>query len=36
MNTYQQAPGRIEGQGLSIRLGQGGEAFEAVQRLEFG
>jgi NitT/TauT family transport system ATP-binding protein len=35
MNTYQQAPGRIEGQGLSIRLGQGGEAFEAVQRLDF-
>jgi len=37
MSSYQQAPepGRIEGRGLSIRLGQGTDAFEAVQRLDF-
>lgn len=37
MSLYQQAPtpGRIDGQQLSIRLGQGSEAFEAVQRLDF-
>lgn len=37
MSSYQQAPepGRIEGRGLSIRLGQGADAFEAVQRLDF-
>ena len=37
MSSYQQAPepGRIEGRGLSIRLGQGVDAFEAVQRLDF-
>ena len=35
MNSHQQAPGRIDGHGLSIRLGQGREAFEAVQRLDF-
>lgn len=37
MSVYQQAPtpGRIDGQQLSIRLGQGREAFEAVQRLDF-
>ncbi|AXA22803.1 ABC transporter ATP-binding protein [Pseudomonas putida] len=37
MGRYQQAPtpGRIEAQGVSIRLGQGREAFEAVQALDF-
>jgi len=37
MSVYQQAPtpGRIDGRQLSIRLGQGREAFEAVQRLDF-
>jgi NitT/TauT family transport system ATP-binding protein len=37
MSIYQQAlaPGRIDGRQLSIRLGQGREAFEAVQRLDF-
>ncbi|MFJ2983987.1 MULTISPECIES: ABC transporter ATP-binding protein [unclassified Pseudomonas] len=37
MSSYQPAPepGRIEGRGLSIRLGEGAEAFEAVQRLDF-
>ncbi|MDD1959369.1 ABC transporter ATP-binding protein [Pseudomonas sp. 39004] len=37
MSSYQQVPepGRIEGQGVSIRLGQGSQAFEAVQRLDF-
>ena len=37
MSSYQQAPepGRIEGRGLSIRLGQGADTFEAVQRLDF-
>ncbi|HEK1686504.1 TPA: ABC transporter ATP-binding protein [Pseudomonas putida] len=36
MSSYQQAPepGRIEAQGLSIRLGEGREAFEAVQALD--
>src|SRR5690606_23920724 len=37
MSVYQQAPtpGRIDGRQLSIRLGQGRKAFEAVQRLDF-
>ncbi|WDY57830.1 ABC transporter ATP-binding protein [Pseudomonas sp. PSKL.D1] len=37
MSSYQQAPatGRIEGRGVSIHLGAGDEAFEAVQRLDF-
>ena len=35
MNSYQQLPGRIEGRDLSIRLGHGSEAFEAVQRVDF-
>lgn len=37
MSVYQHAPtpGRIDGRQLSIRLGQGHEAFEAVQRLDF-
>ncbi|HBZ93862.1 MAG TPA: sulfonate ABC transporter ATP-binding protein, partial [Pseudomonas sp.] len=35
MNSHQQAPGRIDGHGLSIRLGHRREAFEAVQRLDF-
>jgi len=35
MNSFQPAPGRIEGHGLSIRLGHGSDAFEAVQRLDF-
>lgn len=37
MSVYQQAPtpGRIDGRQLSIHLGQGREAFEAVQRLDF-
>ncbi|MCO7515302.1 ABC transporter ATP-binding protein [Pseudomonas guariconensis] len=36
MGSYRQAPepGRIEARGLSIRLGQGSEAFEAVQALD--
>ena len=37
MSVYEKAvePGRIDGQKLSIRLGQGSEAFEAVQALDF-
>ncbi|MDD2089347.1 ABC transporter ATP-binding protein [Pseudomonas guariconensis] len=37
MNNYRQAPqaGRIEARGVSIRLGQGRDAFEAVQTLDF-
>ncbi|MCO7620894.1 ABC transporter ATP-binding protein [Pseudomonas guariconensis] len=37
MNSYRQAPqaGRIEAHGVSIRLGQGRDAFEAVQTLDF-
>lgn len=37
MSSYQQAPapGRIDAQQLSIRLGHGREAFEAVQKLDF-
>lgn len=37
MNGYRQAPepGRIEARGVSIRLGQGRDAFEAVQALDF-
>ena len=37
MSVYEKAPepGRIDGRQLSIRLGQGREAFEAVQALDF-
>ncbi|HCN46128.1 MAG TPA: sulfonate ABC transporter ATP-binding protein, partial [Pseudomonas sp.] len=37
MSSYQQAPepGRIDARGVSIRLGQGSQAFEAVQALDF-
>ncbi|MDF9754107.1 ABC transporter ATP-binding protein [Pseudomonas hunanensis] len=35
MSSYQQVPGRIEAQGLSIRLGHGRDTFEAVQALDF-
>lgn len=37
MSAYEKAgePGRIDAQALSIRLGQGKDAFEAVQRLDF-
>lgn len=35
MSRYQQVPGRIEATGLSIRLGHGRDAFEAVQALDF-
>jgi NitT/TauT family transport system ATP-binding protein len=37
MSSYQQAPepGRIEARGVSIRLGHGSQAFEAVQALDF-
>lgn len=37
MSTFQQPPepGRIEARGVSIRLGQGSQAFEAVQALDF-
>lgn len=35
MSRYQQVPGRIEAQGLSIRLGHGRDEFEAVQALDF-
>ncbi|WP_310190890.1 ABC transporter ATP-binding protein [Pseudomonas hunanensis] len=38
MGSYQQAaePGRIDARSVSIRLGQGSQAFEAVQALDFG
>lgn len=37
MSSYQQAPaaGRIDARDVSIRLGEGDEAFEAVQALDF-
>ncbi|MDO9618719.1 MAG: ABC transporter ATP-binding protein [Pseudomonas sp.] len=37
MSAYEKAvePGRIDGQQLSIRLGQGAQAFDAVQNLDF-
>ncbi|MBP8237010.1 MAG: ABC transporter ATP-binding protein [Pseudomonas sp.] len=37
MSAYEKAvePGRIDGQQLSIRLGQGAQAFDAVQNLNF-
>lgn len=37
MSAYEKAvePGRIDGQQLSIRLGQGAQAFDAVQSLDF-
>jgi len=37
MSAYEKAvePGRIDGQQLSIRLGQGAQAFDAVQCLDF-
>ncbi|PMZ96290.1 MULTISPECIES: ABC transporter ATP-binding protein [unclassified Pseudomonas] len=35
MSSYQKVPGRIEAQGLSIRLGHGRDTFEAVQALDF-
>ena len=38
MNSFEppsQQPGRITAQGVSIRLGQGRQAFEAVQALDF-
>ncbi|MGY3296002.1 NitT/TauT family transport system ATP-binding protein [Pseudomonas sp. TE6288] len=35
MSSYQPVPGRIEAQGLSIRLGHGRDEFEAVQALDF-
>lgn len=35
MSSYQQVPGCIEAQGLSIRLGHGRDTFEAVQALDF-
>ncbi|AOE82716.1 sulfonate ABC transporter ATP-binding protein [Pseudomonas sp. TCU-HL1] len=37
MSSFERAgePGRIEARGVSIRLGQGRDAFEAVQALDF-
>jgi NitT/TauT family transport system ATP-binding protein len=37
MSAYEKAvePGRIDGQQLSIRLGQGAQVFDAVQNLDF-